>query len=318
MSGFYLTLAQGITSFENKYHSKAMVYAKKVANYFRNQIGNDNKGFNFEAYDLGGNSKLAKGYESTCVLQKFYDVNFNEEILIQDLKNLLLIYDEIAHHIDPLNTYDEIVKNILIGFDEKIAIENANEALDNMMNVIKKHMATTDQKLIPVVAKGERTKKYRELTQPLMTKYDYVEKAEVNAVTGLNGERLALQYELKRIENLIHEHKMPPDYLEKVQHISQQTDSAGYDILSYDVDENKNIHQIYIEVKTTTNKKDTYFFVSNNELNKSKQYKENYYVFRIYDSSSNNPKYYLANGELEKNFYLDPVTYKCLYKYQTA
>lgn len=228
------------------------------------------------------------------------------------------IYDEISSYINPLNTYDEIVKSILIGFDEKIAIEKADDALINMMNVIKKHMTTTDQKLIPVKAYEERTRRYRELTQPLVSKYDYVEKAEINAVTGLNGERLALQFELKKIENLIHLNKISPEFLSKVKHISQQTDAAGYDILSYDIDEKGDVVPIYIEVKTTTNKKDTYFFVSNNELNKSKLFKNKYRVFRIYDSNSNSPKFYFADGEIEKNFYIDPITYKCMYRYSVA
>ena len=38
MSGFYLTLNQGITSFKNNYKEKKYEYAKKVADYFKTLI----------------------------------------------------------------------------------------------------------------------------------------------------------------------------------------------------------------------------------------------------------------------------------------
>ena len=46
-----------------------------------------------------------------------------------------------------------------------------------------------------------------------------------------------------------------------------------------------------------------------------KKSKNNTRIFRIFDITSIAPKYYIADGELEDNFYLDPVTFSATYKY---
>ena len=56
-------------------------------------------------------------------------------------------------------------------------------------------------------------------------------------------------------------------------------DGLGYDILSYD-NEGK---EMYIEVKTTTGKEKSDFFITANELLKSEEKKEKFYLYRVYD-----------------------------------
>lgn len=88
----------------------------------------------------------------------------------------------------------------------------------------------------------------------------------------------------------------------------------GYDISSYDIDNDGKQFEIKIEVKTTQSKVDTEFLVSKNEVETSKKYKDRYCVYRVYDLKSPNPKFYRAFGEIEKNFDLDPYTYLARYK----
>ena len=68
-------------------------------------------------------------------------------------------------------------------------------------------------------------------------------------------------------------------------HISKEKgDGLGYDILSYDLDGNVK----YIEVKTTKGKCNSTFFITQNELEKSKIVKEKYFLYRLYDFDENN------------------------------
>ena len=103
---------------------------------------------------------------------------------------------------------------------------------------------------------------------------------------------------------------------DKVDWVSSVNDVAGYDIKSYDLVDGK-MQEIYIEVKTSVSKVDTDFFISKNELNTAKKYTDKYYLFRIYDVLSISPKYYIASGPIEDNFYIEPMTYRATYKWQT-
>jgi hypothetical protein len=78
---------------------------------------------------------------------------------------------------------------------------------------------------------------------------------------------------------------------------------------------NKIIHR-YIEVKTSISKADSSIFVSKNEVNKSIELNDRYFIYRIYDSLSVEPKIYIAQGSIRDNFDLDPVTYTAIYKWK--
>ncbi len=84
-------------------------------------------------------------------------------------------------------------------------------------------------------------------------------------------------------------------------------DGLGYDILSYDLNENKK----YIEVKTTKGSKNTAFFISRNELERSKIEKENYYLYRVYEFNEEKQKGKILKrkGDLTQLCEL-PVNYK--------
>ena len=95
---------------------------------------------------------------------------------------------------------------------------------------------------------------------------------------------------------------------------STESDSYGYDIESVDY-KNGSLEKIFIEVKATKDIRDNPFFISKNELETSNQKADKYRVLRIYDIRSVTPKYYFADGNIEENFYIDPVTYSARYKY---
>jgi len=95
---------------------------------------------------------------------------------------------------------------------------------------------------------------------------------------------------------------------EKVIHSSKNNgDGLGYDILSYDLNGEKK----YIEVKTTKGKKNTAFYVSRNELERSKIEKDNYFLYRVYefDEEADKGKLLKIKGDLTKICEI-PVNYK--------
>jgi len=94
----------------------------------------------------------------------------------------------------------------------------------------------------------------------------------------------------------------------EVKHVAKDKgDGLGYDILSFDL----NGEEKFIEVKTTKGRKNTTFFVTRNELEKSKIEKNNYFLYRVYefDEDKETAKLMKIKGELTGICEL-PVNYK--------
>lgn len=310
MSGFYLTLNQGITNFENLFKKDKYINALKVSSYFKGEI--DDTSFSKEPIFLGGRKgNLGYGYEQTTVLQKYYPSNhFSDDELKQDLLDIIEIYDNIVNHFDS-NSYDAVIQRVLA--DETDQMISADEAIERIKEVIDpdNDMPFGFNRVIKKVEPySERDNKFRRITMPKLGKIDYIKKAAKDAKTGLLGEELVIKYEKDRLAELGLE-----EYADKVKWVSKESDSYGFDILSYTLTEKGNVKKIYIEVKATTSKVDTEFFVSRNEVAKSIELASDYCVYRLYDVNSISPKFYVAPGKIEDNFYLDPVTYMARYKY---
>lgn len=309
MSGFYLSLNQGITYFADTFKRKKYEYARNVANYFKNEIG-DNY-FDKNDIDLGGvKGTLGFGYQETNIISKNYESgSLDDAQLKKDLLKMLEIYDELAGVLGEDNyDYNNAINRIVLNNEE--SFENAEEAIDNIKKAIS---SPTDLNIVRnlkyVEPKEKRTKKYSKIrTSAPIKKIDYIEKAKADMEIGQLGEMLALQYERER---LIKEGFM--DLANKVRHVSIISDAYGYDIESYELVGTK-IEKIYIEVKTTTNKLDVDFLVSKNEVQESNKKKERYCVFRIYDAKNVTPSFYKVFGTIEDNFKLDPITYMASYR----
>lgn len=116
-----------------------------------------------------------------------------------------------------------------------------------------------------------------EIKQSYLTPEQRAKQAERRALIGLKGEKFIFGKEQERLIELNINHKF---YLE---HVSLISDIFGYDIKS--CDDNKN--EIFIEVKTTTRKKQYYlanqFFLSDLEYNFYQNNKSKYKLIRVYD-----------------------------------
>ncbi|NLN50746.1 MAG: DUF3883 domain-containing protein, partial [Acholeplasmataceae bacterium] len=226
----------------------------------------------------------------------------------RSLAALIHEYNEIVDYIGN-KSYDDVIENISPS-ELLITSDLALEEIDNILKT--EYVEARDVIITPIkVEKGERrSNKYHLISQPKRyKKIDYLLKAKEDHVTGLKGENVALKLERERVQNL----NLDPDIY--VKYVAGISDNFGYDIESVEL-KNGKIIKTYIEVKTTKDIKDTNFYVSKNELDVSIQKKEQYKVFRIYDIMSTMPKYYIAEGQIEDNFYLDPVTFSARYKFE--
>lgn len=132
---------------------------------------------------------------------------------------------------------------------------------------------------------------------------NYIEKNKVNKRIGDLGELFIMNYEKER---LIKANK--PKKAENIKHSSvEEGDGLGYDIYSY----NSNGDPIFIEVKTTKGNADTPFFITRNELERSKQEQENYFIYRVYNFNDKTLKgdLLIIKGDAS-NLCVEPVNYK--------
>ncbi|MBR4051958.1 MAG: DUF3883 domain-containing protein [Alistipes sp.] len=126
--------------------------------------------------------------------------------------------------------------------------------------------------------------------KPSKNNIDYVKEASKQRSLGKWGEYYVVSTENKRLkvfgEKCIHKS------------IERGGDGYGYDILSYNDDGSER----YIEVKTTKGDFNTPFYLSDRELEFSKQHKDNYYLYRVYDYSLENKtgKIAIIKGSMEE------------------
>ncbi len=90
-------------------------------------------------------------------------------------------------------------------------------------------------------------------------------------------------------------------------HTSQdEGDGCGYDILAFNIAGKAE----YIEVKTTTGRINTPFFITENELAASDRYGEDYVLVRLFNFDPKNPKLYRLRGALRPQLELKATTYR--------
>jgi hypothetical protein len=134
---------------------------------------------------------------------------------------------------------------------------------------------------------------------------------EAKQIKGKKGEEIALEIERRRMK----EHNRD-DLIGKINWVAKTTDGHGYDIASFDFDDNGNEFEIFIEVKATSGGIKTPFNISLNEVEVSTEKGDSYRIYRIYNLNKEgvNMGYYVVKGAVENNFTLYPVDFKAYKK----
>lgn len=292
MSGFYLVLGQGITTFADLYGIEKYKNIEKVAKYFKNLI-DDNK-FSRENIDLKGKKELAKGYEAGTIISKYYEKgNYSDKELIDDLMALKSIYEDICENMSN-SSYMNIVDNVLNNIDlSYVMAEDARKLLKETLKEEKDIKITEATMLEKVdIPSFKKKNKYAKITKKVTKKIDYIKKAKSNAKNGLLGEELVIIYEKKRLTDLGRK-----DLAEEIKWVSKEDDRTGYDIVSFDIDEEGNIKERYIEVKSTEENETNAFYISSNELSVMERLKTQYFVYRVYKVKASKPKVFVLGYE---------------------
>lgn len=289
MSGFYISLCQGMESFKSKYGLNTYKYLYIVSDYFRSKINNSN--FVLDNIDLNV-KKNTRGYwyEQSSVISKFYQKdNFDEEEFRSGLEDIICVYESICNQIDSIS-YDEVISNIInntVGHLEFLndAVKNIENTLSRLSNDENVEVVTLTEIPVP---KGNNKVSDLEVVKKNIKKVDYLEKTKSNIKIGNIGELLVLELEKQKMLD----HKRE-DLINKIEHNSLVDDSLGFDIKSFDFDDNGNEYQIYIEVKTTDLNCNSSFFITTAELNALTKYKDKYYIYRVINDTKT---YYRING----------------------
>ena len=157
----------------------------------------------------------------------------------------------------------------------------------------------------------EDTTKYKSNTSKLKKGKDYLAEHARKKEIGDFGERLILHNEKLQLKNSdIEELRKKSEDVEWSS--NEKGDGLGYDIKSYDISENGDIIDKFIEVKTTLGA-DKAFEITAAEVEKSEELNEmgKYVIARVYnvDLESMTFNYYCEDGPIRSNYKLSPISY---------
>lgn len=130
-------------------------------------------------------------------------------------------------------------------------------------------------------------------------KVNYEARQRQQKKIGDLGEQLVLQYERDNCK---------PKFRDKIRHVSvEEGDGLGFDILSFD-EEGK---EKYIEVKTTSGNVDRPFFVTANELERSRRDAGKFILYRLYNfnEKEGTADFFTIEGDLSA-YCINPVQFQ--------
>lgn len=177
--------------------------------------------------------------------------------------------------------------------------ENLNILTQDFMYAVVRHLKTSGILEIKEVKETVPTKINSVEIEVVETEIDftprtinYIQNNIENKRIGDLGELWAINFEKKRLSKAD-----KPKLAEKVKHVAKDKgDGLGYDILSFDIDGK----EIYIEVKTTKGNVNSTFFITRNELERSKTERQSFYLYRVfnYNEETDNAELLIIKGDL--------------------
>ena len=160
----------------------------------------------------------------------------------------------------------------------------------------------------PTIRSARRSSTRRTRTPHIVSTAEMKKILKNQRIKGVRGEEIVLKIEKDRLTAA-----GKTELAEKVKWVAKKADGYGYDIESFEFDTEKSAwEKIYIEVKTTSQlRKETPFFVSENERRVSKEKGKSFYIYRVFamTKSSSDVSYYRINGPIDDNYALAPCSY---------
>jgi hypothetical protein len=138
-------------------------------------------------------------------------------------------------------------------------------------------------------------------------KIDFVAKAKDQKDLGDAGEELVKQYEQKFLRS--------KGLNRKADQVRVAEVGEGYDVYSFDELGNEK----FIEVKTTTGKELTPFYLSEHEVAFMRLHVKDYSIYRVYnyDEENNSGEFFEIKEDVENQLLMKPIQYQILIKKET-
>jgi hypothetical protein len=193
-------------------------------------------------------------YISQCELIR-YELSLDQELinLHKNRINLQCYFDENLNILT-----QDFIYAVSKYLNQTIVISEQKPSLTHELNCLSTDLSNSSD---PINFKGRTL--------------NYIQNSIDNKRIGDLGELWVMKYEIDKLN------RANKQYLvNKIKHVSKdEGDGTGYDIQSFDKAGNK----IYIEVKTTKGRRNSTFFITRNELERSKIEKANYFLYRLYN-----------------------------------
>lgn len=247
------------------------------------------------------------------------------EMFKQFSEKLELIYKPVKGHLENIghfNSQCELIRFELSLDQELLKLhknritsdcyydENLNILTQDFIYAVARHL---DQAVLVETATSTETTETIILSTELSISADqisfrgrtvnFIQNGIENKRLGDLGELWVMKYEIEKLKNA-NKHNL----INQIKHTSKdEGDGTGFDIQSFDINGNK----IFIEVKTTKGRQNSTFFVTRNELERSKIEKDNYYLYRLYNYNEQveTTDLLIIRGDLT-NICEFPTTYK--------
>jgi hypothetical protein len=209
----------------------------------------------------------------------------------------------------PLGNYQKtLAEEVIRQLNEKSAAidEASTKEVENSAAVAEVEASVQKQEEISVVftrppERSHSSKGEQITSRAMLRNVDYALKEARNKRLGDRGEEFVRDVEKRR---LIEQGRK--DLTGRVEWVSKQIgDGLGYDIRSCDQDG----HPIFIEVKTTTGPETTAFYISQSELQRSRELGKDYLLYRVYNFPKQ-PRIFVLTGPLDEFCDLEPVSYR--------
>lgn len=293
---------------------------KILFNFFKSKEKDDGKSFNYFmeiglSYQMIAYLFFIKDHNKYLpISQERFDFIFKEANIDFKTSGKLswenyLQYNSIIKNVQQFLKSKKIETNLLDahsflwiwGWMKKEIIDNIENETQNDIQAEK-----TENEDKNIIQENDTAESYANLDDDF-----FVEKLRSQMEKGHEAENIALKFEK---EKLIKAGRK--DLAEKVELVAGKI-GLGYDILSYEADSEKDII-MQIEVKSVNSGKNKRFFITRNELNKSRLL-SNYYIFLVENASSEKPNIIqIKQPNLfdKDKFELETVSYEVKYKTQ--
>lgn len=247
------------------------------------------------------------------------------EMFKQFSEKLELIYKPVRGHLENIghfNSQCEIIRFELSLDQELLKLhknritadcyydENLNILTQDFIYAVARHL---DQNFVAEVPIATETNETQMLSAEVSISADqinfrgrtvnFIQNGIENKRLGDLGELWVMKYEIEKLQNA-----KKYNLIDQIRHTSKdEGDGTGFDIQSFDINGNK----IFIEVKTTKGRQNSTFFVTRNELERSKIERDNYYLYRLYNYNelTDTADLLIIIGDLS-NLCEFPTTYK--------